>query len=340
MKLAGPEARRFCTAPAHDCIGALLTGPDAGQVAAARRDLVSALMQGKIDDLRLSHLDATAARRDAAAIDEAIRARGFFPGRRVVVIEGGTDGLAKTLTTALDGVTPEDAFVIVTADLLAGRSSLRRLFEGHGVLACLNLRPEPPRPDEIAAALAGRGCGAGLMADAAQCLAGIARDMDHGSFGRLLDSLALYGADATEPLGEAAVLALAPAGLDAEVDRFVEAVADGRPADLAPLLRRLHAGGATPVGLLLALQRHFRALLLVGTGEGGPQAGLARVRPPLWGHRRDVFVRQLRRWRVDRLEQACRLLFETDSRIRSSSAAPDHAMLERSALRLAMMARR
>ena len=145
---------------------------------------------------------------------------------------------------------------------------------------------------------------------------------------------------AIEPLDEATVLALAPVGLDAEVDRFIEAVAEGQPSRLVPLLRRLRAGGTTPVGLLLALQRHFRTLLLAAVHAGGPDAGIARVRPPLWGKRRDAFVRQLRKWRSNRLEQACRLLFEADSRVRSSGAAPDFALVERCALRLAIIAQR
>ena len=102
------------------------------------------------------------------------------------------------------------------------------------------------------------------------------------------------------------------------------------------MLRRLRAGGATPVGLVLALQRHFRTLLTAASGE----RGLARLRPPVWGQRRDALLRQLRGWRPERLEQACHLLLETDARLRSSGAPPEFAVLERTALRLAIMGRR
>ena len=45
-------------------------------------------------------------------------------------------------------------------------------------------------------------------------------------------------------------------------------------------------------------------------------------------------------WTVAKLEQANRLLFEADARLRSTARLPDYAMLERAALRLAMMAGR
>ena len=47
----------------------------------------------------------------------------------------------------------------------------------------------------------------------------------------------------------------------------------------------------------------------------------------------------LRRWQPRRLEQANQILFEADSKVRSSANAPDMALVERCSLRLAMMAR-
>ena len=148
MKVAGRDAKRFCAGPPGHIIGALLSGDDAGLIAARRRTLVDHLTEGDAA-MRLTELDVAEARRDAARIDEAMRARGFFPGRRVVVIEGGTDGLAKPLSTVLaGGITPEDAFLVVTAGILTGRSSLKKLFEGNGDLAAVACQAEVPGPQD------------------------------------------------------------------------------------------------------------------------------------------------------------------------------------------------
>jgi DNA polymerase-3 subunit delta len=97
------------------------------------------------------------------------------------------------------------------------------------------------------------------------------------------------------------------------------------------LLRRVVASGASAVTLLLGLQRHFRQMLIAESA--GPQA-------PLWGARREAIRAQLGRWRRDRLELATRMLYETDSRVRSAERVPALALVERCALRLALMAER
>jgi DNA polymerase-3 subunit delta len=150
----------------------LLHGPDAGLVALRRRQLVDFLTDG--DDLRLTRLEPGVAQKDPAEIDAALRARGFFPGRRVVLIEGARDALAGPLKDILatvrsgeaaSGRGEEDAFLVVTSQNLTARSALRRLFEGAGELASLGLYPEPPDEAELAALLdkAGFICGLTLL---------------------------------------------------------------------------------------------------------------------------------------------------------------------------------
>ena len=336
MKVTGRDARRYCADPPAGLIGALLYGEDDGLVAERRREFIGAILGSDSDNLQVTRLDASEARRDPAAIDAALTNRGFFAGRQIVVIEGGTDGLARSLETALERVTPDDGLLVVTATSLPARSTLRKLFESKDNLASIGLYAEAASISEIEDALRALGVEHGVGTDAAAILQTLAADMDHGSFQRFLELLALNALGRADPLDAETVEALAPAGLETDIDRFVVAVAGGDTTTLGSLLRRLQAGGATPVGILIQLQRHFRMLLQAASSEGG----LARVRPPLWGARRDQVKVQLGKWSPARLEQANRLLFETDARLRSSDRAPDFALLERAALRLAIMAAR
>lgn len=336
MKVAGRDARRFCADPPAGLVGALLYGEDTGLVADRRREIIAAILAAGTDDLQVTRLDASEARRDPAAIEAALTNRGFFAGREVVLIEGGTDGLAKPLETALERVTPDDGFLVVTAAVLPARSNLRKFFEKKEFLASIGIYTEATSLRDIEDTLRGLGAKCGLTTGAAAVLQRLAAEMDHGSFRRLLELVALCALDRSEPLDAPAVEALAPAGLETDIDRFVTAVAGGDTTALGSLLRRLQAGGATPVGVLIQLQRHFRMLLQIASSE----SGLARVRPPLWGARREEVTAQLNKWTGPRLEQANRLLFDTDGRLRSSDRAPDFALLERAALRLAIMAAR
>lgn len=340
MKLSGREAVRFCQKPDLTLIGVLLHGGDAGLIAAKRRQLVSAVMDGSADDLRLTDLNAADARKDAALIDEALRARGFFPGRRVVTIQGGTDGLVKPLEGVLSTVTQDDALLIVTADVLAARSNLRKLFESRGDLASLQFFDDSLAPEDLKEALVASGLKVGVTPDGLDALTEIARDMDHGSTLQLIETLAVFGLEASEALNEAEVRAIAPLGSDADIDRFVEAVAGGRPDQIGPVLRRLMTAGIQPVALVLALQRHFRLLIRLVSDQNGVESALGSIRPPVWGPRRHALAAQARKWTLAQVETAARLLFETDGRLRSSGQTPDREVVERCSLRLAMMAAR
>ena len=339
MKLAGRQAQAFCDRPADDIRAVLIHGADAGQVMAARRVLVKAVLGDPVDDLRLTRIEAAEARKDAAITGDALRAQGFFPGRRLVLIEGGTDGLAKPLGIALEGVAAADALLVVTSDALPARSALRKLFEsGRGFMA-LQLFADGIERADIAGMLAANGLSAGASDAAVDLLANAVQGMDHGSAQMLMEIVAIYGLGREDPLEASEVALLIPAGLGADLDAFVGAVAGGAPDRIGPLLRRLSAEGLAPITVLLALQRHFRQLLQAISSSGGAAAGLAALRPPVWGPRRDQMQGQLRRWTPVRLEQASRLLFGTDGTLRSAQLAPDWAVLERVSLRLAIMGR-
>jgi DNA polymerase-3 subunit delta len=330
VRLGRDAAAGFCRAPDLALAGALLYGADEGLVAMGRRELAAAVLGTGADPLRLSRLEGPAVRRDPASLDAALRARGFFAGRAVVVVEGATEALATALGDVLAGAVPEDAFLIVTAGPLGGRSELRRLFEGARHLVALEIADETPTPAETVARLEELGLRAGLEEDAQKLLASLAQTLDRICFERLLENVAVYSLGSEAPLRAEEIRVLSPAGLEAELDAFVDAVAGGRPEEVGPTLRRVVAAGASAVTLLLGLQRHFRGMLMAAGGGAG--------RSPVWGARRDMAKAQSRGWRAQRLELAARMLYETDARVRSAERTPALALVERCALRLAMMA--
>ena len=76
------------------------------------------------------------------------------------------------------------------------------------------------------------------------------------------------------------------------MDDIINAAAEGRTAAIGPLMRRLDGQGVNAVTLCLAATRHFRTLHAAAADPGGPASGLARARPPVFGPRRDVMLRQ------------------------------------------------
>ena len=96
-----------------------------------------------------------------------------------------------------------------------------------------------------------------------------------------------------------------------------------------------------PVTLLIFGARHFRVLYTLASSPGGPAQGIGRLRPPIFGPRRDRMLRQAQAWTPERLEAALRLLMDTDLALRSAGQkAPARALVERAFVRLAHLARR
>ncbi|MEM9146233.1 MAG: DNA polymerase III subunit delta [Pseudomonadota bacterium] len=335
MKLSGAQAARTCRAPDPTLCGALIHGPDAGLLTLRRQELVQAFTQG--DPMRLTRLEPDIVRREPAALETALKARGFFADRSAILIDGAKDGLTEAIRGYVPDLTPEDGFLVVTAVGLTARSSLRKLFETADNLAAMAFYPDPPDATEIAARLKEAGGPGSVSHEAGAALVALASEMDPGSFARFLDTLALYATGSGE-LGAEDVAALAPESRPAELDRLVQAVTAGRAAMVSPLLARLTAAGTAPQGTLAAVSRQMRRLLMLADVAGGPSTAIDRLRPPVRGPRRDQLLADLRCWPAPRAEAALRQLHATERQLRSPGPRPEAALAERCLLRLAMMA--
>ncbi|MEL6476385.1 MAG: DNA polymerase III subunit delta [Pseudomonadota bacterium] len=335
MKLSGAGARRFCAAPDLAMRAALLYGPDPGLLALQRQKLTSCLCDD--EDLRVTRLDAGALRSDPAELETSLKSRGFFPGRRVVVLEEAKDSLTKLIGDSLSSVDQEDAFLIVTATGLTGRSSLRKLFEtGEGLVAAA-FYPDAPDGAEVSRMLSSAGVTGAIGPEIEAYLAAIAADLDPGSFHQLIEKISLFLVGRTEPPSIEEIVHLCPATVDPDIDALINAVAEGRPDETGRLLNRvLTASGATS-RVLIFLSRHFRQIFALTGAEDGIEAALGRVRPPVFGPRRARLARQAVIWQ-GRIETAMRLIFETERQLRRSGEKPERALTERCLIRLAMLA--
>ncbi|MBY8976404.1 DNA polymerase III subunit delta [Rhodobacteraceae bacterium NNCM2] len=334
MKLTGGAADGFLRKPDQRLFGALIHGPDPGLLAIKRRDLVSTLTEG--DDLRLTQLDPAATSKNPAELDVALKSRGFFPGRRVVLVDGAKDGFAKAIEPLLATVTAEDAFLVVTATGLNARSALRKLFEGNGDLVALAYYPNALSPDEVSYKLRTAGLSAPLAEGGLADLTTVIADLDPGNAAQLIEKIATSFLNRDDEISLEELHGQLPLTGDAEIETLVDCVVDGRPAEVGPVMQRLRAGGTSPVQIMIFTSRRFRDLLGLSASPDGIEAGINRMRPPVFGPRRQRVASQARMW-GSRVEEACRLLFATERQLRSSGDRPDMAIVERCLLRLAMM---
>lgn len=341
MKLNTRDAAAYFARPDPTKAGLLIYGADAMRVALRRQEVVAALLGPKgEEEMRLSRLSGAELRKDPAVVVDALKSPSFFPGLRVVFVEDAADGTAPMLAAALQDWQPGDGTLVVTAGQLNARSALRKLFENDKNALAVGLFDDPPSQAEIEAQLSRSGL-SNIDRSGMEALIALGRSLDPGDFRQLLEKITLYKLGDDAALTAQDVAALAPTSTEADVDDILNVVAEGKPFDIGPVMARLAAQGAQPVTLLIMALRHFRSLHAAASDPGGVSQGIARARPPIFGPRRDRMQRQAQGWGARKLEQALQMILDTDLTLRSAGqTAPQMALVERTFIRLAMLARR
>jgi DNA polymerase-3 subunit delta len=338
MKLSPRDASAYFARPAPPKPGLLIYGEDPMRVALKRQEVILAMIGPEGEgEMRLARHDAADARKDPALVQDTMRASGFFPGPRAVLIEGATDGLADTFAAALDDWREGDAHLVVTAGQLPPASRLRKLFESRPDAFSAAIYDDPPSRAEIETVL--RKAGAGEIGrEAMGEIEALSRALDPGDFRQTIEKLALYKRGDATPVTPDDVAAVAPTSTEADLDTVIDVVAEARAAEIGPLLRRLEAQGATAVGLCIAATRHFRTLHAAAADPEGPAKAFARARVPF--KRKDRMIRQAQSWGAVKAGEALHILTDADLTLRSSAKVPDMALMERTLIRLAMLGRR
>ena len=341
MKLSPREASGYFAKPDPGKTGILIYGEDAMRVALKRQELIAALIgpEGE-SEMRLTRIVASDLRKEPALLGDAIKAVGFFPGPRVAFVEEANDTVSKPIAAAVEDWQPGDAQIVVTGGQLPAKSALRKLFEGHPNAYAAALYNDPPSRAEIEAELTRAGL-ARPDGSAMEMLTALSREIDPGDFRQTLEKIALYKLGDDTALTPDEVTLCAPGSTEADLDDVLNIVAEGRTGEIGPVMSRLEAQGTAAVTLLIMATRHFRALHTAASDPGGVGQGMGRLRPPVFGPRRDRMARQASGWGMHRLEQALQMLLETDLSLRSAGQhGPALAIVERAFIRLAMLGRR
>ena len=169
---------------------------------------------------------------------------------------------------------------------------------------------------------------------------------DRGISRSELDKLILYKGSEAQRNGTNEITAedvracIVDSSQDAAFD--VAAVsAGGNPGGLSAVLHRANAAGVAPITILIFLQRHFMRLYSVQAAVSAgmpPDAAMKRLRPPVFFADQKAFQTQLRKWPLAKLERAMTDLTEVEH-LAKRTGAPQRELIERLALRLAVMAK-
>ncbi len=332
MKVASARVAAFAARPDPKTAGLLLHGPDPLEIDALRQAAVAALLASAGEGAELTRLDAAEARRDPAALSDALRSGGLFGGRPVVWLENAADGAADSVQNAVQNLPDDAGRLLVTAGQLNARSKLRKLFEDVPQLASLAVYPAAPDRAAIAHQL--RDADIRADEDAVDALLAFAHDAEPADLRAAIRSLSIYMLSSDAPATPRDVAAILPGALEGEADDVVSAAAaKDLPAALAAFAR-ISARNSAAIEVGMKLGRQFRQLHLLASAAGGPDQAVAALRPPLYGPRKDAMLRAARQWPLKPAEAALELILNAELQLRSTTETPAHAIVERLLVRL------
>lgn len=340
MKLSPREAEGYFARPDADKAGLLIYGADAMRVALKRQQVLAALLGANAEEeMRLTRIPGSDLRSDPALLLDAVKAVGFFPGPRAVFVEDTTDTAAPAILAAFEDWAPGDAQIIVTAGQLKPSSKIRKAFEAHPAAYAVGIYDDPPSRGEIERILSEAGI-QNIPRDTMSAIAELAVGISPGDFTQTIEKLSLYKRGDASELSIEDLEACAPRSTEAALDDVLNVVAEGRAGEIGPLIRRLQSQGTNAVSLCIGATRHFRTLYACASDPGGAAQGIGKLRPPVYGKRRDRILRQAQGWGAPKLQTALTVLTDTDLSLRSAGqTAPAMALVERAMIRLAMLAR-
>jgi DNA polymerase-3 subunit delta len=303
MKVTGRNVESFLRGVDAAVAAVLLYGPDAGLVR-ERADRITAAVAGDAaDPFRVSEVTPERLRDQPSLLTDEASALSFGGGRRVVRLRNAGDGL----TAAVESLLRSPAgggLVIVEADELGPRSSLRQLFEASNNAAALPCYRD--EAGDIARLIGEEFDRTGLrLTDEAREYLAAALGGDRGVTRRELEKIVAYmgPAEAAQPLELADALACVGDATALSVDDLVFALGDGDLAAVERLSDRALTEGTSPVAVLRAAARHFLRLHLAASAED-PERAIRALRPPVFYKYVPRLHEQIRQWGPPRLHHA------------------------------------
>ena len=337
MKLTSRDLISFYESPPKGVAGVLIYGNDQMRVANKRQKLIHSLLGPKADEeMRLTRISRENLKKAPEQAIDLCKAQGFFPGQRALLIEEANETIADIIINVFDVWKDGDATLIVTAGSLKPTSNLRKLFEQKQNTFSAPVYDNPMTRAEIEKMISDAGL-KNVTQDSLNHLYQIALQLEPGDFKQTIEKLALYKLNDETCLTHQNISSCIPISNEAQIEEILAVVLSGNHSNISQIINRLRSQGVLPVTLVIAIARHFKVLFSIATNPKGASAGVAAVKPPVFGPRKEKLINQAQKWGPEKIKGAIKIITETDLQLRSANQqAPQMALVERLFIRLAM----
>lgn len=337
MKASAAQIRAALDAPGPNIRFYLLHGPDESGAA----ELAARLSRALGPDAERVDLEGKALRDQPGRLADEAASMSLFGGARLIRVAGIDESAFEAVTLLLNAEAAGNPVVAIGPGLKSSGKLVKLAISAPGAMAHSCYAPEGIEATRLASSIA-REHGLRLSGDAPQRLAH-ACGGDRAVLTREIEKLALYLDAAPERPRDADGRALDAIGADfAEAGIFaaIDAVLDGRLAELGGELSGLSEGGSGGIPLLRQLSRRLMTLaelrIEVDSGIGIDEV-LEKNR--IFFRERAATGRALRRWNAPQIVRAIDRVREAERAI-MSPGTPGEVLAEAECVTIARAAAR
>jgi DNA polymerase-3 subunit delta len=322
MKIAPRAAEVYLAKPDAGHRAVLFYGPDSGLARERAKRLTATFLGANPDPFALVQLTGDKLAADPALLADEIAAISMLAPKRVILVEDAGDKLTRVVESAADSF-HDGAFLIVCADELSTRSSLRAYFEKENHCAAIACYKDEARDVQEFIRKALAGASVGIERDAMEYLSQQLGN-DRGVTRQEVEKLITYAGGGGE-LRLEEVMALVDYNRDTGFDDMANAVAGRDLPALEKTLTLLLHEGTSPVAYLRALQRYFNRLYYIKAkmNEGqSAEAVIHGLRPPVFFRQVPQLTRHAQSWDTSQIVKALKLLIAAELACKTSDLPP------------------
>lgn len=324
MKLTYRNIETFVKKPSPEALAVLIYGPDEGLVRERAQILTRHVVPDPKDPFGIAELPADQLLDNPGRLLDEAQSISMLGGRRVIRVRDATDKITSAVKDTLKSLKKGDNLVLIEANELGPRSSLRLLFEDAGNAAALPCYVDDER--DLTRLLGEMLKEQGYLIPS-EALVYMASNVagDRGVVRAEAEKLMTYmGKNKNIALED--VEACIGGGGVLPLDDLARNTASGNFAEADRVLRFLLSEGEAPVRILRVLQEYFLRLHVtkarLGNGED-LELALKKLRPPIFFKHKDAFVSQAHGWSPNAMEQALSLLVSAEAKCKQTGSDPE-----------------
>lgn len=314
MKIAPKSIDAFLANPQREHKALLIYGIDGGLVRERAKKATKSILQEAVNDpFAKTELTESGILADPPSLADELSAVSMMCSKRVVIIRDAGDKLSKIIEQAA-GYFNKDNFLLVMADELSSKSSLRALFEKNNDCAVIACYKDEMR--DIQSVIRQKFEESGIIYERSvlDYLAGQLGNDRYVTY-QELEKLIIYAGD-EKKLSLSDAQLLVDYNQDTQLDDLINAVADRNILNLEKTLSQHIREGTQPIMYLRSLQRYFNRLYTIRAQmkESGQSAEMvvSGIRPPVHFRQKDHLIRHANNWNIENIVKALKIFISAE----------------------------